>query len=217
MSSNGAILMVDDDPEILRGAGLRLRAAGYETYTASDADSGINAAVETHPDLILLDVRLPQRDGLSALSDLKHRPSTRDIPVVMLSSSIVDEQAAFDVNAQPDERTSSFFREVLGKTHQHTGRSIQQDDFCFFRMYRTKLVLERFSGDLGNRARQFHAGRTSTDDDEGKPCTAHLWIIDSLGDFECVQNLVSDRGRFFNALHARSPLFPVVVSEIGSL
>jgi DNA-binding response OmpR family regulator len=100
MTDKGAILMVDDDPEILRATGLRLRAAGYRTHMASDGDEGIAAAAAEHPDLILLDVRMPRKDGLTALADLKRRSDTQAIPVVILSASIVDEKAALDAGAR---------------------------------------------------------------------------------------------------------------------
>jgi DNA-binding response OmpR family regulator len=100
MPDRATVLMVDDDREIVRGACLRLQAAGYRMLTAGDAETGIAAAVANHPDAILMDVRLPHRDGLSALSDLKRRPETNQIPVVMLSASVVDQQAALDAGAR---------------------------------------------------------------------------------------------------------------------
>jgi CheY-like chemotaxis protein len=100
MPDPATVLMIDDDREIVRGACLRLRAAGYRMLTAGDAETGIAAAIASHPDIILLDVRLPRRDGLFALSDLKRRPETKHIPVVMLSASVVDQQAALDAGAR---------------------------------------------------------------------------------------------------------------------
>ena len=94
------VLMVDDDEEIVCAACMRLRAAGYRTLTAGDGDAAVAAAVANHPDAILLDVRLPRRDGLSVLSELKRRPETTQIPVVMLSASVVDQQAALDAGAR---------------------------------------------------------------------------------------------------------------------
>ena len=79
---------------------LRLQAAGYHMLTAGDGEAGIAAAVANQPDVILLDVRLPRRDGLSALSELKRRSETKHIPVVMLSASVVDQQAALDAGAR---------------------------------------------------------------------------------------------------------------------
>ena len=100
MPDSATVLMVDDDREIVRCACLRLQSAGYRMTTAGDAEAGIAAALANHPDVILLDVRLPRRDGLSALSELKRRPETKHIPVVMLSASIVDQQAALDAGAR---------------------------------------------------------------------------------------------------------------------
>lgn len=100
MPESATVLMVDDDREIVQGACLRLQAAGYQMLTAADAEAGIAAAAANHPDVIVLDVRLPRRDGLSALSDLKQRSDTQHIPVVMLSASVVDQQAALDAGAR---------------------------------------------------------------------------------------------------------------------
>jgi twitching motility two-component system response regulator PilH len=94
------ILMVDDDHEIARAACMRLRAAGYTTLQAADGESGVASAVANHPDLILLDVRMPGKDGLAALSDLKHRSDTCGIPVVMLSASVVDQEAGLNAGAR---------------------------------------------------------------------------------------------------------------------
>jgi DNA-binding response OmpR family regulator len=100
MPEASTVLMVDDDHEIARAACIRLRAAGYKTLQAADGESGIAAAVASRPDLILLDVLMPGKDGLSALSDLKHRSDTCDIPVVMLSASVVDQEAGLNAGAR---------------------------------------------------------------------------------------------------------------------
>jgi DNA-binding response OmpR family regulator len=100
MSEVRTVLVVDDDEEIVRAACMRLRAAGYKALKATDGSSGMAAAIADHPDLILLDVRMPKKDGLAMLSELKHRPDTKDIPVVMLSASIVDQEAGLDAGAR---------------------------------------------------------------------------------------------------------------------
>jgi DNA-binding response OmpR family regulator len=94
------VLVVDDDCEIVTAATLRLRAAGYRTRSAFDGESGLALTVECHPDIILLDVRMPRKDGLTALRELKNRSDTKDIPIVMLSASIIDQQAALDAGAR---------------------------------------------------------------------------------------------------------------------
>src|SRR5262249_20023816 len=94
------VLIVDDDHDIIQGADLRLRAAGYDTLTASDGEQGVAAAVNNTPDAILMDVRMPRLDGLGALAQLKQRAETRDIPVVVLSASLRDQRAALDAGAR---------------------------------------------------------------------------------------------------------------------
>lgn len=100
MSDARRVLVVDDEVEIVRAACLRLRAAGYEACEATDGRTAVATAVERRPDLILLDVRMPHKDGLEVLSELKHRPDTRHIPVVMLSASVVDQAAGLDGGAR---------------------------------------------------------------------------------------------------------------------
>jgi CheY-like chemotaxis protein len=100
MSEARTVLVVDDDEEIVRAACMRLRAAGYMALEANDGPSGVAAAVANHPDLILLDVRMPKKNGLEVLSELKHRPDTKHIPVVLLSASIVDQEAGLDAGAR---------------------------------------------------------------------------------------------------------------------
>lgn len=94
------VLVVDDDAEIRCGAKVRLQAAGYEVIAACDGAQALTVASQYHPDAILLDVRMPCMDGLTVLCRLRARPETADIPVVMLSASIVDEQAALDAGAR---------------------------------------------------------------------------------------------------------------------
>jgi CheY-like chemotaxis protein len=94
------VLLVDDDHDIVAGASMRLRAAGYDTSAAYDGETGIATAVETHPDAIVLDIRMPNKTGLETLDELKRNERTRGIPVVMLSASLGDQEAALDGGAR---------------------------------------------------------------------------------------------------------------------
>lgn len=94
------ILIVEDDEQISKCAAIRLEAAGYRTDVRHDGISGLKAAQNGRPDAIVLDVRMPVQDGLTTLNDLKQDERTKDIPVVMLSASIVDEEAALDGGAR---------------------------------------------------------------------------------------------------------------------
>jgi CheY-like chemotaxis protein len=100
MTQQNSVLLVDDDPDVAFGASLRLGAAGYETMIAHDGHEGIDVARRRHPAAIVLDVRMPRMSGLIALSKLKHDRTTCDIPIVMLSASLVDQQAALDAGAR---------------------------------------------------------------------------------------------------------------------
>jgi DNA-binding response OmpR family regulator len=100
MPERHTVLFVDDEREILIAATLRLGAAGYNILTACDGVDGMALAAERRPDVILLDVRMPRMDGLTALRELKRRSDTEDIPVIMLSASIIDRQEALDAGAR---------------------------------------------------------------------------------------------------------------------
>ena len=100
MPDKKRVLIVDDDHDIIQGTDLRLRAAGYETLTASDGEQGVASALTNGPQAILLDVRMPRLDGLGALAQLKQHEETRDIPVVVLSASLRDQRAALDAGAR---------------------------------------------------------------------------------------------------------------------
>ncbi len=93
---NNAVLLVDDDHDVAFGASLRLRAAGYETLMAHDGREGVAVARQRHPAAIVLDVRMPRMNGLVALANLQRDQRTKDIPIVMLSASLVDQQAALE-------------------------------------------------------------------------------------------------------------------------
>ncbi|MCA9264024.1 MAG: response regulator [Planctomycetales bacterium] len=98
--TNRRILIADDDQQISEAAGVRLRTAGYVPCTVRNGADAVATARRDHPDAIVLDVRMPIMDGLAALRELKSDPSTNDIPVVMLSASVIDEEAALDGGAR---------------------------------------------------------------------------------------------------------------------
>ncbi len=99
MHKKKRILLVDDEEEIRCGVRMWLNAAGYETTMAGDGVEAIEVANAFHPDAIVMDVRMPRKDGLKAMSELKMKESTQHIPIVMLSASIVDQEIALDGGA----------------------------------------------------------------------------------------------------------------------
>jgi DNA-binding response OmpR family regulator len=80
------ILVIDDEPDVLLLCRVNLQYAGHEVVEAADAELGLELATTTNPDLILLDVMLPERDGLSLLRELTEHPTTAATPVVLLTA-----------------------------------------------------------------------------------------------------------------------------------
>ena len=79
------ILIVDDEPDILELVGYNLREAGMTPVFARDGSNAITIARETKPELIVLDLMLPEMDGLEVCKILQKDPRTQTIPIVMLS------------------------------------------------------------------------------------------------------------------------------------
>jgi len=92
--------LVDDDSDIADGVRLRLSAAGYSCALAADGELGLTLATAEPPQVILLDVRLPKRDGIAVLHELKRRSATMNIPVIVVSASLIEQQNALDAGAR---------------------------------------------------------------------------------------------------------------------
>jgi len=80
------ILLVDDDPDLLRALRLRLRANNYEVTTASDGYAAIASAQKERPSLIILDLGLPVGDGFVVLNRLQNSDALSGVPVIVLSA-----------------------------------------------------------------------------------------------------------------------------------
>jgi len=89
------VLVVDDNADELRLMIAMLRAAQCRITIAYDGSQGYKRAVAVHPDIILMDVRMPTADGFAACRLLKSDPATRDIPLIFLSAChTLDERLA---------------------------------------------------------------------------------------------------------------------------
>ena len=80
------ILIVEDEKDVLELIRYNLNKAGYETETALTGWQALDQAIEFQPDLILLDIMLPEIDGLEVCENLKDNSITKNIPVVMLTA-----------------------------------------------------------------------------------------------------------------------------------
>ncbi|MDX1607433.1 MAG: response regulator [Candidatus Competibacterales bacterium] len=82
----GKILVVDDEPNILLSLEFLLQQAGYEVTTARDGDAALEALARDLPDLVLLDVMLPHRNGYEICQSIRDNPAWRGVKVVMLTA-----------------------------------------------------------------------------------------------------------------------------------
>jgi DNA-binding response OmpR family regulator len=80
------ILVADDDPEILTMLTLRLQKRGYEVTTASDGEQTLAQARKNPPDLLVLDVMMPGKNGWEVARELRHDEATKNIGIVVLTA-----------------------------------------------------------------------------------------------------------------------------------
>jgi CheY-like chemotaxis protein len=85
------LLIVEDDPDTLLGLSIRLESCGFSVLEAMDAASAVCQAREEAPDLIVLDLGLPDEDGYAFMEKLKSFPETAAIPVIVLTAREADE------------------------------------------------------------------------------------------------------------------------------
>jgi two-component system phosphate regulon response regulator PhoB len=78
--------VVDDDSDIRELLAFKLTAADYEVHTACDGESGLSAAVELHPDLVVLDWMMPKYTGLELCARLRAMPEFARLPVILLTA-----------------------------------------------------------------------------------------------------------------------------------
>ena len=84
------ILAVDDEKHIVRLVQVNLERQGYQVVTANDGKEALQKVADENPDLVVLDVMMPYMDGFEVLQNLRRNPSTRDIPVIMLTAKAQD-------------------------------------------------------------------------------------------------------------------------------
>lgn len=95
------ILFIEDESALQKTIGESLRQEGFEVLSALDGKIGARIAKEKRPDLIILDLVLPKKDGFEVLEDLKEGEGTKDIPVIVLTNleDLKGIQRAIDLGA----------------------------------------------------------------------------------------------------------------------
>jgi two-component system alkaline phosphatase synthesis response regulator PhoP len=86
MEKKAKILLVDDDPDFVESTKTVLESKPYEVIVAQNGDEGLRKAKEENPDLIILDIIMPVKDGFTAAEQLKKDPQLSRIPTIMLTA-----------------------------------------------------------------------------------------------------------------------------------
>ena len=81
-----SILVVDDEPNIVMSLEFLIKQAGYEVRVARDGEAALQAIEEQPPDLVLLDIMMPKRDGFDVCETIRANPAWKDIPIIMLTA-----------------------------------------------------------------------------------------------------------------------------------
>ncbi len=84
--SKGKILVVDDEPAIVKAVSMRLHANGYDVITAMDGLQATNTAIKEQPDVIILDIGMPAGSGHVVAERLKNSSKTCSIPIIYLTA-----------------------------------------------------------------------------------------------------------------------------------
>lgn len=123
------ILVIDDTPENLALLSQILKDKGYKVRSVTKASTGLRGAKAAPPDLILLDVKMPEMNGYEVCQHLKADESTRDIPVIFISAlgDVLDKVKAFEVGGVDYITKPLQVEEVLARIKTHlTIRQLQQ-------------------------------------------------------------------------------------------
>lgn len=151
------ILIVDDTPTNLGVMVRHLEAQGYRVLIAQEGEEGLQRAELTHPDVILLDVMMPGADGFEVCRRLKSRSSTREIPVIFMTSltDTCDKVAGFAAGAVDYLTKPLQADEVIARIETHLklhAAQIQlQEQNALLAMYREDL-----EGQVAERTAELH-------------------------------------------------------------
>lgn len=117
------ILLVEDDIFLVKVYKLKLEKQGYEVLYLQDGLAVTENAITFKPDLILLDIVMPIKDGFQVLTELKSNPATANIPILILSALQMDRDIAKGKELGADEylpKTNVTFDQVIETIHKLT-------------------------------------------------------------------------------------------------
>ncbi len=151
-NSKYKILLVDDEPDILEFLGYNLKKEGFDVHTAQNGEEALSIAKEIHPQLIILDVMMPEMDGIETCEELKKIPYLNNTIISFLSARGEDytQIAGFDAGAD-DFITKPIKPKVLVskvkallKRYQHEDKSSQNNEIDIITAGNITIDKERY-------------------------------------------------------------------------
>ena len=111
------ILVIEDEKDIQELLQLYLKRDGYDVHIAKDGETGLRKASQERFDLLLLDLMLPQMDGLEICRNLRSRPQTADLPIIMITAKTEEADRIVGLEMGADDYITKPFspREVLAR------------------------------------------------------------------------------------------------------
>lgn len=168
------ILLVDDEPEILEICRDYLKASGYEVLTAKDGAQGLSFARREKPDLVVLDLMMPEMDGLDMCRTIRRESN---VPIIILTARVEETDKLIGLELGADDYMTKPFspRELVA---------------------RVKVVLRRGSGD--SAAEMIRAGNVSLDRTQYEVQVGKRVVVLTPTEFEIMATLMSQPSRIFS-------------------
>jgi DNA-binding response OmpR family regulator len=111
--SNKKILVVEDEESLLKLESILLTSKGYQVHGVTDGQAAVDAIERIKPDLVLLDIMLPEIDGFEVCRRIKQNDATRKIPVIMLTAKKSREDMARGEQAGADWYITKPFKSAM--------------------------------------------------------------------------------------------------------
>jgi two-component system, cell cycle response regulator DivK len=124
------VLYVEDNPQNMRLVRKILKHAGYEVLEAEDGNSGLETAINEHPDLILMDINLPDIDGLEVTARLKDNAGTSAIPIIALTANAMvgDREKALEAGCDGYLPKPISRQDLLSTVKEYIGESVAKGE-----------------------------------------------------------------------------------------
>jgi DNA-binding response OmpR family regulator len=103
------VLVIDDDPVIVQLLRVNFEIEGFEVVSAADGKEGFERAKSDRPDVVLSDIMMPRMDGLALVTKLKGHPTTRALPVILLSAKAQNAEVQQGLEAGADDYVTKPF------------------------------------------------------------------------------------------------------------